>query len=231
MKTQATSITFCVLMLAFANHASAYERLRDVCQWSTFSLDKKLTERWSVGLDEELRFYQNITQVNQSFTNLGLTYKAIKNLKISVVYRLIQRYQEVGDVSIRHRVYTDLAFKKKSNYLTYIYRTRFQMQVRDYYSSLDGHNLENYWRHRFEVRYNSKCDLKPYVGTEFYYQLQNVRLKEGNQRIVCSRFQFGLEYIINKKHSVGAYFMLQKEFNINAPENDSVLGLTYGLSL
>ena len=231
MKAKATSITFCVLMLAFANLTSAYDRVRDVCQWNTFSLDKKLSDRWSVGLDEELRFHQNVTQVNQSFTNVGVTFKAFKNVKISVVYRLIQRYQPNRDVSIRHRIYTDLTFKKKSNYLTYIYRTRFQTQVRDYYSSPDGQNLENYWRHKFEVRYNSKGNLKPYVGTEFYYQLQNVRLREGNHRFVSSRYQLGLDYIINKKNSIGAYYMLKKEFNINAAEDANVLGVTYGISL
>lgn len=220
-----------LLLFAFALSAKAYEPIRDLWQWNTFSIDKKLNDKWSIGLDEEIRLYHNISQLNLCYTNVGVTYKAASFLKVSLVYRSIQKKQADGTASFRHRVYTDLAFKKKTNTFILGYRARFQAQVRDYNSSPDGQILEKYWRSKFELRYDGFKAIQPYIAAEFRYQFRNNRLTEANYMFNRGRYAIGFDYSINKHNTIGVYYMLQKEFNINAPESDSVLGLSYSLSL
>jgi hypothetical protein len=225
------SIVLVLFLLAAALPSFAYEPIRDLWQWNTFSIDKKINDRWSASFDEEVRLFHNISQLNLCYTNLGLSYKATKFLKISIVYRSIQKKQADGTFSFRHRLYTDWICKKKADQFIFSYRARFQAQVRDYYSSSDGQEWEKYWRSKFEVRYDGLKKIQPYVAAEFRYQFRNNRLTEANYMFNRGRYAIGFDYGINKKNTIGAYYLLQKEFNINAPEDDSVLGLSYSLSL
>ena len=73
--------------------------------------------------------------------------------------------------------------------------------------------------------------VSPYLAAEFRYQFGNNRLREANYSFNRGRYYVGADYAMNKKNSLGFYYMLQWEYNVNNPERDSVLGVSYSLSL
>ena len=218
-----------VFLLLFSQVSFSQPLRQDAWLWMTASVDKKITKRWSVGFDEELRLFDNISRVNLFFSNIGVNYR-IKSFKFSLVYRLVNKNQDDQYYSKRHRLYVDAAYKYKLNLWTFNYRLRAQGQVRDYYSSDDGKYIESYLRHKFEIDYDFN-KFTPYVAAEFRFQLNNPSFKEANDLWNRMRFYLGCNYEFNKVHSMGIYYMVQHDFNNKRLENDFTIGIQYGLSL
>jgi len=202
----------------------------DAWLWNTLSINKQLSRKWSLGVDEELRLFDNMSRVNLFFTNVGASYKLNKVFKFSLVYRFINKNQDGEYYSQRHRLYIDIAYKKKVlRNLALAYRLRFQGQVRDYYSSDNGKDVESYMRHKFDVLYTYK-KYTPYLAAEFRFQFTNPGFSQANDLWDRARYYLGCNYDFNKKHSFGIYYMIQHDFNNQRMENDFTLGWQYTYS-
>ncbi len=204
---------------------------RDAMLWSTISLEKKITQRLSINIDEELRLLNNFNQINLNYMNFGSYFAIDKRFKVGIVYRWIEKNNFDGSYSHRHRFYVDASYKTKIKFVTFAYRARLQTQVRDYFSSADGRIPESYWRNKFDFKFDINKPITPYIGAEFRYQFPNMRLKEANNEFNRGRYYAGFNYKISDKYSCGAYYLYQREFNINNPERDHVYGIEFGISL
>ena len=224
-------IKFIFLCLAgFGNcHAQTQP---DAGMWNTFSLEKEITKKFSVGVDEELRLRDNLGQLNLLYTNLGVNYKPIKGIKLAFTYRLIEKY--IGEnipFSFRDRLMLDASYKYKIDNWAFSYRARFQAEVRDYYSSRKGKIPEWYWRNKFEIKYDLTKKYEPYIGTEIRYQIKDPRNPISNEGWHRIRAFAGVDYNINKNNSFGIYYLIQTEFGVVNPQNLYILGLQYSLTL
>ena len=212
-------------------HSSSFAQHNDAWQWTTLSIEKKITPKMSVIVDEELRLFNNISRINLFYTNIGTSYKINNYFKVAGVYRWIEKSKPDGIYSSRHRFYIDAFFKYKYNPVTFVYRARLQTQVRDINSNEDGTVPESYWRSKFDFKFDLNRDYTPYIAAEFRYQFANNRLMEANNTFDRGRYYIGCDYEINKRNSFGLYYMIQREFNVNDPETDYTIGLAYSLSL
>jgi long-subunit fatty acid transport protein len=228
MKTTVSAVIIICLMMITVQGKAQHS---DFWQWNTISIEKKFGERVGVGLDEEIRLYDNATRLYLTFTNVGATYKFAKWFKMGLNYRFTQKTRDDMPVSYRHRVLVDAMFKYSPKPLTFQYRARYQSQIRDYFTSSDGTVPEQYLRHKVDIKLDMGRRLTPFIAAEFRYQFNNNRLMEANNAFDRGRYYAGVDYELNKNSSFGAYYMIQKEFNINDPETDYVLGLSYTLSL
>ena len=141
------------VILCFLYPAISIAQKSDTWQWSTLSIDDKITNKLSLSLEEELRLYDNVSRIYLAYTNFGAVYKINKYVKVSLVYRFLQKSRDDNTYSLRHRFYNDIAFKYKINPVTFTYRSRLQAQFRDLYSSDEGKVLEKYWRHKFDFKF------------------------------------------------------------------------------
>lgn len=229
-------VSLIFILLFFLTELKAQKLPQDAWLWTTVSVDKQITRHWSAGVDEELRLFDNISRVNLFFTNAGITYRLNKNFKFSLVYRFINKNQSTKNennyyFSKRHRLYLDISYKRKflTNF-SLTYRLRLQGQVRDYYSSDVGKYVESYMRHKFDLAYSYK-KYSPYLAAEFRFQFTNPSFEQSDDLWDRQRFYAGCNYEINKRHSVGIYYMIQHDFNNKRAENDFTLGFQYALSL
>jgi hypothetical protein len=203
---------------------------QDAWLWTTFSLEKKITQKTSVFFEEELRFFDNDSRINLFFSNLGVDYQLNKNFKLSLVYRFINKNQDDAYFSKRHRLYVDFSYKQKLNDFAIVYRIRFQGQVRDVYSSEYGRVIESYMRHKIDIKYNYKR-FTPYVAAEFRFQINNPDFQQADDLWNRMRLYAGSDYKINRQNSVGIYYMIQQDFNNKRIERDFTLGFQYSISL
>src|SRR6185503_18496035 len=101
---------------------------QDAWQWTTVSIEKKLNAKWTIGFDEEVRLFDNISRLNLCYTNAGISYKINKHFKLAGVYRFLQKSRPDGSFSFRHRIYADLSYKLGIKKFNFTYRARLQSQ-------------------------------------------------------------------------------------------------------
>ena len=217
------------LLILISNNFYGQKLPQDAWLWTTLSVDKKLSHHWGVGLDEELRLFDNMSRINLLFTNVEVSYK-INSFKFSLVYRFVNKHQDDRPYSKRHRLYFDAAYKYNKKKFSIMYRLRFQGQVRDYYSSKEGKYIESYSRSKFDFTYDLN-KYSPFIAAEFRYQLNNPGFHEADNLWDRMRYYVGCTYSFNRTHSVQVYYMFQHDFNNNRLENDYTLGIQYSLNL
>lgn len=222
-------IVFALLILASSQRV--YSQTEDLCLWTTVSVNKDLGKKLQVGIDQEVRFRDNISTLNLVYTNVGVTYKVTDYFKASLVYRFIDKHKDDFTWGQRHRISGDLIFKVKPGRFICSARLRLQAEWRgNGYESNFGNVPEVYLRNQYKFGYKLTDQIEPYVGTELRWQVQNPRIAyhDGFDR---TRFFAGANYEVNKKNVIGGYFMLQKEWNTSNPETLYIIGLEYTLNL
>jgi long-subunit fatty acid transport protein len=203
----------------------------DFQMWNTLSINKEITDKFTVGIDQELRLRDNLSTLHMLYTNVGMSYKFNDHFKASLVYRFIDRHKEDLTWGIRHRIYTDLIFRIKPADFTFAYRARFQAEWRAQgYTGEFAGVPEVYMRNQVKAAYKATSDLEPYLGIEVRWQLQNARIPY-HESVDRARYFAGVNYEINKHNTVGTYFLIQKEVNVIDRQSLCVWGLEYTINL
>lgn len=222
-------IAAALLICSGANFLTA--QTQDFGMWNTISVNKELTKKLTLGVDQEVRFRDNLSTLNLVYTNVGLTYKFTDYFKFSAVYRFIDKHKDDLSWGVRHRVYFDAAVKVKPGNFNFSYRARYQVEWRGAgYEAIHGNVPEIYFRNLFKLGYKVGESLEPYLGSEIRFQINNPRIPYHNG-FDRTRFIGGLNYEVNKHHTFGVYFLLQKEFNVIDPETLNILGIEYTFNI
>jgi Protein of unknown function (DUF2490) len=217
-----------VLMLSGSGLAAQHS---DLGNWNTFSFNKDVNKKLTLNFDQELRFRNNLTRLNLLYTNVGVTYKINKSVRIAGVYRFIAKYKDDDLWGFRHRLYADLILKHRPGRFAFVYRSRMQWEWRGAgYSSEFGRVPEIYWRNLFKASYKLNDLVSPYLGTELRVQIQNPRIPYHNG-FDRTRFMGGIDIQLNKISTLGIYYLLQKEWNVIDPETLNIIGLEYSISI
>lgn len=198
----------------------------DAGLWTSVGLKHQITRRLSVSLAEQFRFHQNMSELDQFFTDVGLDYDLLKSLKVSVNYRIISK-NRLTYYSTRHRSYIDLAYKVKLKPFTIGLRQRIQNEVRDINSSDYGKVPEWYSRTKLSVKLDLNKKYTPYVSTEYFYIIDN--FKEQDHVFDKDRYEIGVDYDFNRRSSLNLFYLIQKDILQNKTR-DFVSGLGYSYS-
>lgn len=223
-------ILFLLISIGFSCTAFS-QVVNDAGLWLTFNLEKKINKRLELFATQEYRRNENFSRTNLFYTDLGTSFKPLGFLKISGSYRFIQKQLEDHSYSYRHRLMLDILLKKKIGKLTGSFRERIQAELRDIYCSEKGKLPEWYSRNKIELKYDLDKPFSPYAFVEFRYQLNNPRDVESDKMWHRVRYALGIDYKINDKNALAAYYLIQRGFNVSAPQNLYIIGLAYTLSL
>jgi hypothetical protein len=222
-----------LILLCCLPFMRAFAQENDFGMWNTLDVEYEITPKFSAVATEEFRLKENLTRVNLLYTNLGVSFKPNKHLKISPVYRFIQKAFNDGSFGIKHRLMLDVAYKTKFSFIAFTARTRLQAEVAYPGADALGDVFEYYWRQKFDFKFDiGSPHFTPYVGTELRIQFFTPHIKEfqdfGFSR---TRVYAGCNYEINKRNEVGAYFLVQNDFQVNDPSTLYILGLEYSITL
>jgi hypothetical protein len=202
-------------------------QVHDAGLWVRFNLEKKITPFLSATLREEVRLNENITEVGEIFTDVGLSYRFLKRFEISANYRFSNK-REVDDSYDRgHRYYFDLKYKEKIKKFSILLRMRFISQYTNIYSSETGMVPNNHLTGKVTVKYKLMRRIEPYISTEAFFCLDKKNQSYFDQ-IRCTA---GIEYSFSRMHSVDLYYRICHELNTKNPETDFIIGLSYNLTL
>lgn len=214
-------------MLFNAPGLRAQKVFKDAGMWNTLSFKHKLNKKIALLLTEEFRLKENYSQVNLTYTELGVEYTLNKNIKTSLVYRAIQKFQYDNPLSYRNRLQWDIGLKKNFGKFGINYRHRLQTEVKDYFTSENGRYKEWFSRHKIGVKYNITERLAASFSGEYRLQISDPRSPEYDKGFHRQRYQGGFSYEINKKQDFGIYYLYQNEFTMQNLTDIYILGIEY----
>ena len=193
-----------ILLLFFPFLLIAQEQ--DFQQWSKIGISYDLNKDLSVSLDQGLRFRENASLQDVTFSNLSLKYDLIKKWSVAIGYRYITDFDLSQNTSTIHRIYTDVNYRKKKKRWLMKNRLRHQFQE------------ENFTlRDKVSLSYNiRKTPLEPFTAFELFFK---------DSEFKKWRFTLGASYPFLKEFDIDVYYRLQQSFNTNNPKQLHILGL------
>ena len=213
---------FCVLL-----PLGLSAQVNDAGLWAGINLEKKIDKKFSVHLSEELRFYENITELGSFFTEASLEYRLNKTFGFSAGYRFINKRREDNSYSKRHRFLLNATAKRKFNQLNVGVRLRYQSQYADYYSDAEGQVPSNYFRTKLAFKYDLNKKYTPFIsGEAFIHTNRADGMLMDNYRI-----EGGIDYEFSKVSSIQLSYIFNKEIQVNDPLTDYVIGIGWNYVL
>jgi hypothetical protein len=200
-------------------------QINDAGLWLSVNIEKKINPAFSICFTEEMRMYENITEVGQVYSDLGLEYRFAKKFKVSGHYRFIQQKRLDDTYENRHRYYFDLSYKEKIQPVNLVIRLRYLSQNNDLFTSEQGTTPKDHVATKATLKYNPGLKIEPYVSAEAFFRLNYRSQSPFDQMRVTS----GIEYVFNRMHSIDVHYSITKEYNVKHPETDYVIGVGYYL--
>lgn len=218
-----TSLNFVLVLLPLLGIG---QNSPDYCLWSDFAIEKKLSKKFSLELEEELRFNQNISRLNYIHSSIGAGYRLNKSIRFALSYRFTAKYLLEDEFSFRHRLALDGSYRYSFSNFSIGYRSRIQSELKNYNSSKKGKNPAWEWRNKLTVKYTFNR-IEPFINTEIFFQIKDERNPKLDKTLYKFRLSAGLDYKVNKRNDVGLFFLIQRGANDDDPNELNVLGLSY----
>ena len=179
---------------------------QDFQQWSKIGVSYDLNKDLSVSVDQGLRFRENASLPDVTFSNLSLKYDLIKKWSVAIGYRYITDFDLSQNTSTIHRIYTDVNYRKKKN--RWLMKNRLRYQYKEINFTL---------RDKVSLSYNiRKTPLEPFTAFELFFK---------DSEFKKWRFTLGASYPFFKEFDIDVYYRLQQSFNTNNPKQLYILGL------
>ena len=186
----------------------------------------KILKGWHVELEGELRFDHNFTHYDRAKVGVGTDYTFWKKrIKVGVAYNFLN-YHDRDDQLFdnRHRVKGFLTVAPKFGDWKIAYRAMVQATFRDERRGDYRFNPKTYMRNRLQVTWSVPHQpVKLYFSEEFWWRLY----KPGDNIIDHLRSTVGLEYSINKHHTLDFYLRSDNEIQVKNPDNVLSIGVGY----
>lgn len=182
--------------------------VQDLQLWTGAGIEKTWKKTWTLSLQEEIRFKQDISEINNFFTEAGLQYRINKNFALEGGYRVTRDRKSDGNYETLTRYNLDLRYKGRLDFITIYYRLRYQKEVEGFNLLDQAADFEKYVRHRIRIRYNDLQKIKPYVSAELFQLFR----PDYNAELKYIRVVGGLVYEPGKIGSFDFGFGFNREF-------------------
>lgn len=187
---------------------------------------------WQVDLGEELRLSQSSTHIGKSESSAGLSRSLWANriavygwkVKAGAGYSYIWRYNSHHYYEPQQRIELSLKASKELGQWKLSSRTRCQTTWRDEARVEARYNPKMYLRQQLQVEYT--LPGKPwnfFASEECFYRLND---PEGHW-VDEWRTRIGAEYQWSRRSTLGLYFKVSQEVQVEAPETLYLLGVSY----
>ena len=184
--------------------------------WTGASFGLKINKKWSASIEEQFRINQNISNLKQALTELGVKYKLGKHFALKGYYRFVGKPQKNN----KNRLAIDLLanYKLKSIPLRFSYRLRLQNTV-----TANSGNTKKYIRNKFGLSYNLSKLVDPFVSYELYY-------RRAKSEFRVTRLTLGLDWRLNKRMSLTTYYRIQNYINVKNLRQRNIIGVMFAYS-
>jgi len=207
-----------LLLHAAATHTATAQTVTDTQLWTAAGVKVTLPSSLRFEWSHALRFAGDISRLKSAFHELALRYRAGRFVRLRGGYR----YYMVRNGISAHRFFGDVLIKLHPAATAWAvgYRGRLQTTTRP-----DPAEDLTYVRNKLFAELRVRPHVTPFAAFELYYRLRSRNPNEFRRY----RIAVGADVDVATRTSLTAYYMLQREINVNVPELDHVLRveLTY----
>ncbi len=196
----------------------------DRAAWFSLEISGNVTNNLELELEEEIRIFRDVTEIDRISTSLGAAYAITDFLKAGTGYSWILDHKVKKDLyENRHRYYFYLRGRARIGKFKIDLREKFQSTYYDPAFDDERYSPANELKSRLQISRNFKdAGLEPYANVEMYYQLNN---PEGN-RIDQWRYTAGMEVDLTKSLILDPFIRIEKDVNISDTETFYIAGVT-----
>ena len=210
-----------LVVLCSLSFAGFGQKQSDAVAWLSLKIDKKITNRFSLGIMNQTTLNQNFSEIGASYLDFGIDYKLSKHFTIGGNYRVTQSRNLQNQYQFSQRFYTDISFSKGFKKFVFQFRSRFQFQYYGIDLSDNFRSMRSFNRNRISIKYTINRVISPYIFLEQFYRLNNL------YRTEAFRGGLGLSYKFNLQHKLDFYFVNQRQVNRKNPRMDYIYGIMY----
>jgi len=214
-----------LLIVLFFN--IGYSQNSELANWTIIRVEYKLNKKWNFGIEEQLRLKEDISTIDEYFTQLNTEYSVSKNFTLGAGLRYIKENDTDGNIQgyeNHFRFNIDATYKHKINDFTLKYRVRYQNKNELGVSNAEGDYANQHLRFKTAIGYNFKnWELDPKFSAEIFNHFE-----EGKQNGYDKyRFTFGTEYKLKNAGKINLFYRIEKELN----QNDAFKYESYGSAI
>jgi len=213
-------ILICVLFPGSAQDTIVVQDLR---LWTGVNIEKRFAKDWTVSLGEEVRFKHDISELNYHFTEASLRYRINKNFALEGQYRITRDKKKDNSFETQTRYALDLRYKGRLDFITLMYRLRYQKEVNGW--NIFGAEIpyEKYVRHRIVLRYDEMFKIKPFLSAEIFQLFSTGQ----NPEFEYVRFLGGVRYKAGKVGEFNAAYGFNREISSPQPAMIFLIKVSY----
>lgn len=223
--------TFVLLISVLISHSLFSQQIRvtqDFGLWSGVNIEKKLTEDFEINLEQQLRFYSNVSEFDDYLIELGGKYKMNKNFKLGSNIRYTYNARRRKDSENNYRYNLDLLYKGDlSKSLSIHYRLRYQHEYVNAFSEDQPTNINSSdLRNRVKIKYDINETHKGCISAELF------RIREQFREPYFNRVRFYIgDEIRSKLGEFSVSFGYEQEINHTYPLSFFFFKTIYTLKL
>jgi len=231
MKPISLSIGKCLFaMILLANGALLYAQDSDWGLWTSFELEKALSEKWDLGVDLETRLRNKLSATDQIRGGVSVTRSLGDHFNLGVGYLLIARYRREA-YNYRHRYYLQTRGQYRFARFTADWRMRMQLTLLgnsdENINTFDNENTNWVLRNRFRLRYNIKgSSFRPYAHYEMFHQL----FSDLEYSHYQNRFSIGTVYRMSGSHSIDVGYKFETEVDGSEKNKRNIIQVGFSYS-
>ncbi|MCK5820775.1 MAG: DUF2490 domain-containing protein [Bacteroidales bacterium] len=196
----------------------------DMNIWSRFAVKYDLSSKTRIAIEEEFRFFENASRLEQNHTEIGLTHELSPRWDGGIYYRFIYETDDSRGYSLGHRGWLQLEYKLLDTDFKVSLRSRLQTSYTDFYTRENGGIPKIYNRNKLNFSYKpKKANWIPHAGIELWYYLNP---KSGNQLIDKYRTTLGLEYRQSSHLRWELFCSFQQQVQVADPGTSYIMGLS-----
>ena len=229
MKTNLLSIKkYLFAMFLLANGALLLAQSSDWGLWTSIDAEKKLPKNWELDISGQYRWKDNISVTDQIRGGADISRKVGSYVKLGAGYELIAKNRVKQENFVyRNRFRIQATGSYKYARFTASWRTLLQLTLQEKSITPVEDNQKWVLRNRFGLKYNiKKTPLKPYINFEMFHQLFSGLEYSYYQ----NRFSTGIEYSLNKRHTLEAGYKLENAISGLQKNRLNVIKLGYVFS-
>jgi len=227
MKKISLNLFLFFVIFVFSSISLYAQTQEDFQLWTEFSVSKKI-KKIEFTIAEEFRFNQNISEIEQFYTDFGVGFKVNKFLDLGVNYRFSSNHIYIKQYKNSHRFNIDAKFNFKKKRLSSYFRIRYQTEINDFLYVPTDDFFSNKIRNKINLKYDiKKTNLTPFATFETFTDVDNTNYFN------ISKIRCTLGFGFNKKifKGISIYFRLQQTYSLKMNQNDYIIGVGYNFDL
>ncbi|WP_406683097.1 DUF2490 domain-containing protein [Seonamhaeicola sp. MEBiC1930] len=231
MKKNFIKVFVSLTLLFMTSYGFAQDDTDDLASWTAINLRYKLNKKWTFNLEGQLRLKEDISEVDEYFSEFGASYSLFNGFKIGTGLRYIRENDNVGNIQgyeNHFRYNIDASYKHKIKDFSLKYRLRYQNKNEIGIGTDEGDYAKQNIRFKTALGYNfNNWKLDPKFSAEIFNRFGEDAVNGFSKY----RLTFGTEYKLKKMGTIGVFYRMEKELNEEFPETTNIIGLKYTYTL